>query len=284
MCYKSILPTTLNPQQMDESCLKLVYLFNRWAKNLHEYGKLDETTLSSDLTFISKLKDGNILTDDLRKTVLLCRDYALGGNKRNEELATQLRFTLNLLCDNLDHASIKELKHDRSDIGMTEYFKPLSIRLRKEKIRKIGKPLKYIDRETDDPKSIKLASRIVEKRAAQNVYKLWKNRNSETNWYRQKIRRAKSFNLFNMSFAEYRPEERSSGTHWALSYDCKGRRSLKKKRSFDSLKEAEMASKNYNEAHPEQEYPMTAYQCAHCGKFHMGHDRYFQPEELKQII
>ena len=203
---------------------------------------------------------------------------------RYQALSSQLRHTLKQLCHTLDSGSIKKVKKIRSDIGMSEFYRPLSRRLRKEKIRKVGKQLRYVDRNSNDAKTTKLVDRIIEKRAAQEVYKLWKNSAPDSNWYRQKIRRAKSFNLYNMDFSDYKAEERFRGTHWAVTYDYKGKRRFRKKLSFDSMEEAEKASKSYNEAHPEQEYPMTAYQCAHCGKFHIGHDRYFQPEELKQII
>lgn len=285
MCYKPILPTTLNPQTMSESCLTLVYLFNRWAKNLQEFGKLDETSIDEDIKAVTGIiNELEALESELKLSIVLCREYAQGGEMRYQALSSQLRHTLKLLCDQLDNASIKKLKKLHSDMGMSEVYRPLSRRLRKEKIRKVGKQLKYIDRESHDAKTTKLVERFVEKRAAQEVYKLWKNNNPGTNWYRQKIRRAKSFNLYNMDFSDYKPEDRFFGTHWAVSYDCKGRRSLKKKRSFNSMEEAEKASQRYSEAHPEQEHPMTAYKCAHCGKFHIGHYRYSRPEDVKQII
>lgn len=285
MCYKPILPTALNPQQMDQSYLNLVYLFNRWAKNLQEYRKLDETGFDNEIEIVTGvINEHETIDSNLRLSIILCREYALGGESRLQALASQLKLTLKLLCNTLDNGTIKKLKKLHADRGMSELFGPLSRRLREEKIRKVGKQLKYVDRDSNDTKTTKLVERIVEKRAAQEVYKIWKYNNPDTNWYRQRIRRAKSFNLYNMDFSEYRPEDRFSGTHWSIAYDCKGRRSLRKKRCFDTINEAEKASKSYNEAHPEQEYPMTAYQCAHCGKFHIGHDRYYQHAELKQII
>lgn len=285
MCYKPIMPTTLNPQQMDKLCLNLVYLFNRWAKNLQDYGKLDEFGIGGDLETLTAVINGHKTLDlNLRLSLELCREYALGGVTRHQALSSQLKHTLRLLCNTLDNGSIKRLKKIRSDIGMSELYRPLSLRLRKEKIRKVGRQLRYVDRDSTDAKTTKLVDRIVEKRAAQEVYKIWKNTNPDTNWYRQKIRRAKSFSLYNMDFSDYKPEDRFRGTHWSVAYDCKGRRSLRKKRSFDTLEEAEIACIRSNAAQPEQEFPMTAYKCAHCGKFHIGHDRYYQPAELKQII
>lgn len=285
MCYKPILPTTLNPGQMDEACLNLVYLFNRWAKNLQEFGKLDETRLDADIEAVTDVIVGHkTLDSNLRLSLELCREYARGGERRYQALYSQLTHALKVLCNKLDSRSIKRLKKLRADNGMSEFYGPLSRRLRKEKIRKVGRQLRYVDRDSQDAKTTKLVDRIIEKRAAQEVYKLWKNRNPDSNWYRQKIRRAKSFNLYSMDFSDYRPEDRYNGTHWTVTYDCKGRKSLRKKRSFESMEDAEKASKSYNEIHPEQKYPMTAYRCAHCGSFHIGHYRYFQREELKQII
>lgn len=68
--------------------------------------------------------------------------------------------------------------------------------------------------------------------------------------------------------------EKQISTHWKEMYDSTtGQMVLKKKMGYSTLKEANMAIDKWRIDHPEDAIPMAAYQCAHCGKFHIGHNR-----------
>ena len=157
---------------------------------------------------------------------------------------------------------------------MTERYRPLSKRLAKEKIRKIGREVIYTDRHTDDSKTTKLVRRIVEKRAAQEAHKNAGKHDRETNRYRHSIQRAVSFNLYNKRYTEYDAELRAPGTHWKVqTHNSKGKKVLVAKFSYNTYEKAVEACTRYMMAHPEDPRPMSAYKCDYCGKWHIGHER-----------
>ena len=157
---------------------------------------------------------------------------------------------------------------------MTERYRPLTKRLTKEKIRKIGREVIYTDRYTDDAETTRLVRRIVEKRAAQEAHKNAGKHDRETNRYRHSIQRAVSFNLYNKKYAEYDAELRAPGTHWKVqTHNSKGKRVLVAKFSYNTYEEAAEACTRYMMVHPEDQRPMSAYKCDYCGKWHIGHER-----------
>lgn len=101
-----------------------------------------------------------------------------------------------------------------ADQGMTERYAPLSRRLSREKIRRIDKEIMYADMENAG--TSRLVRRIVEKRAAQAVHQSMGSHDKSTNRYRQSVRRATSFSLYNRTFAEYDAQLRAPGTHWKV--------------------------------------------------------------------
>ncbi|MBD5235922.1 MAG: hypothetical protein HDS62_00430 [Bacteroidales bacterium] len=274
MCYTATLPTVIKSENLNSDLLNLTRIFNRWLKMLTNYGKLDETTLQNDFIVIAKVVKSHETKQDIKRAVQRCRDYALSAVMQITNLVRSLTSALSLLCKAQENRELRKVKKAYADQGMTERYRPLSKRLAKEKIRKIGREVIYTDRHTDDAETTRLVRRIIEKRAAQEAHKNAGKHDRETNRYRHSIQRAVSFNLYNKRYAEYDAELRARGTHWKVSiHNSKGKKVLVAKFSYNTYEEAVEACTRYMMAHPEDSCPMSAYKCDYCGKWHIGHER-----------
>lgn len=273
MCQTTILPTMLRAESVNSDLMRLTYVFNRWLKMLLSYGKLDETSLGTDLDLIANVMGNHSLNPRLKRDISICRFYAISEIKSNQALTDTLKKVLKKLCKFQEDSHVRRLKKIEANQGMTERYRPLSKKLEKEKIRRIGKHLSFTDINTDDSYEVKLIRRIVEKRAAQNVHRLTSKRNKETNQFRQSVRRATSFSIYNTNFTDYDARKRAPGTHWKIYYTNKGKKMLKSKKGYESYEEAIEVCHSYILAHPEDRLPVAAYKCDFCGKWHIGHDR-----------
>lgn len=274
MCYTAILPTTMSADHLGSDTQNLIYLFNRWLKMLTTYGKLDETYINDDFNVIAAAIKANTIAKNTVRFVKKCRDYALSISTRYTELTEALTTVLRLLCKSIENHNVRKVAKMYADQGMTEKFRPLSKRLAKEKIRKIGRSMVYTDWHTDDKETTRLVRRIVEKRAAQAVHRSCGKRNLESNKYRHSVKRATSFSLYNKRYADYDIQLRAQGTHWKVArHNSKGGKVLVAKLSYNSYEEAVEAINTYVLQHPEESAPMSAYLCNHCGKWHIGHNR-----------
>ncbi len=282
MCYTATLPSVIKSENLNSDLLNLTRIFNRWLKMLTSYGKLDETTLQDDFTAIAKVVKSHETKKDIKRAVQRCRDYALATIMRISDFVRSLTSALNLLCKAQENKEVRKIQKARADQGMTERYRPLSKRLAKEKIRKIGREVIYTDRHTDNAETTRLVRRIVEKRAAQEAHKNAGKHDRETNRYRHSIQRAVSFNLYNKRYAEYDAELRAPGTHWKVqTHNSKGRKVLVAKFSYNTYEEAVEACTRYMIAHPEDPRPMSAYRCDYCSKWHIGHERL--PQQIADL-
>lgn len=272
MCYNAILPITIKSSNADAFLFRLTHILNRWRKMIQKYGKLDINNLADDCNIISKAIKSENLKNNIRNAIRRCRDLALSANMSLNSLGKSLDYTLKLLCEAQEDRNIKEIKQNYADQGMTERYRPLSKRLKKEKIRRIGKNITLTDSENDKPYIRRFVRRFVEKRAAQTVFKVSGKKDRHTNRFRQSVRRAVSFSLYNASFTDFEFEKRFNGTHWkVVYYPAKKTKLLKAKKSYNSFEDATFAAENYMRLHPEDSRVMQAYKCAHCDKWHIGH-------------
>lgn len=282
MCYSATLPTVIKSENLNSDLLNLTRIFNRWLKMLTSYGKLDESSLQDDFTAIAKVVKSHETKKDIKRAVQRCRDYALAAVMQITDLVRSLTSALNLLCKAQENKELRKVKKAYADQGMTERYRPLSKRLAKEKIRKIGREVIYTDRHTDDAETTRLVRRIVEKRAAQEAHKNAGKHDRETNRYRHSIQRAVSFNLYNKRYADYDAELRAPGTHWKVhTHNTKGKKVLVAKFSYNTYEKAVEACTRYMMAHPEDPRPMSAYKCDYCGKWHIGHERL--PQQVMEL-
>jgi len=283
MCNTAILPTLSNSKMINSDVLNLTFVFNRWLKMLQRYGQLDPTSLNKDFTTISKVIKASKTSKAIKSAVANCRDYALAGEASLDKLISSLTFTLEILREAQEDKAVNELKQHYADQGMTERYRPLSKRLSREKIRKIGKQIAYTDSNTDDKATTKLVRRIIEKRAAQAVYRNAGKGVHDSNRFRQSVRRAISFSIYNSAFTDYDQQKRVNGTHWKVTLGKHGKK-LKSKNSYNTYEKAIEACNNYILHHPNDTRPMSAYKCEHCGKWHIGHERVCREkqEEIQQ--
>lgn len=272
MYHTAMLPTIGKSTPINGDLMKITFVLNRWMKMLIRYGQLDPTSINNDFSLISKVIKGNDVKRSVKEAIARCRDYALAGSNAIDKLISSLEYTLGVLCACQEDKSIKRVKQQYADQGMTERYRPLSKRLAREKIRKIGKEISFTDPMTDGSKTTKLVRRIVEKRAAQAVFRNVGTSAHKSSRFRQSVRRATSFSLFNASFTDYDQSKRAKGTHWKVKYYKFGRK-LKSKKSFNSFEEAQYACINYNLTHLNEPRQMGAYKCDYCGKWHIGHTK-----------
>ena len=151
-------------------------------------------------------------------------------------------------------------------------------KLKGEKIRRIDKGIMFTDVNTDDSATTKLVRRFVEKRAAQTVHRQFGNGSRESNKFRQNVRRATSFSLYNASITDYDIRKRAPGTHWKVIYKtCSGKKILKNKHSYQTYEDAMDACRRFSAKNPDDTRPMTAYKCGYCNKWHIGHSLDAEP-------
>lgn len=279
MAYTAILPNISCDATTNMDIVNLTYIFNRWLKMLTSYGKLDESGLDNDFTAIAKVIKAEGVKKDIKRAVQRCRDYALSEFAKIEDLIRSLTTALKVLCKAQENKAVKRVEKSYADQGMTEKYRPLTKRLAKEQIRKIGKVVTFTDWHTDDKETTKLVRRIVEKRAAQAVHKNTRKRDRETNRFRQSVRRATSFSLYSKRYTEYDTQLRTPGTHWkVVRQNCKGKKVLAAKFSYNTYEEAVEACNRYMMNHPNDPRPISAYKCDYCGKWHIGH------MQLEQVV
>lgn len=282
MCYNATLPSVIKSENFNSELLNLTRIFNRWLKMLISYGKLDDTSLQDDFTVIAKVVKSHETKKGIRRAVQRCRDYALAETMRITDFVSSLTSALNHLCNAQESKEVRKIKKAYADQGMTEKYRPLSKRLAREKIRKIGREVIYTDCHTDDAETTRLVRRIVEKRAAQEAHKNAGKHDRETNRYRHSMQRAISFNLYNKRYTEYDAELRAPGTHWKVgTHNSKGKKVLIAKFSYNTYEEAVEACTRYMMVHPEDPRPMSAYKCDYCGKWHIGHTSF--PQKISEI-
>lgn len=270
---KKIIPILIGESNTNEVMMKLVSVLNRWVKMLETYGKLEEGTINTDIQSIEMALPSLSRFENLRKQIAVCKFYALHDGGNNSRFIQYIKNSLSILKKIMEDVKVKQIRKKFDNQGMTEMYTPLIRRLAKERVKKIDKPL--ISASVDeDKKTSKLVRRIVEKRAAQVVYRTWKYKEKYNNSFRQKVRRAISFNIYKATAPEYDPKLRQKGTHWNIRYKSyRNGKYLTGKRSFDTYEEALDACKSYMTCHPYELQKMQPYKCAHCEKWHIGHER-----------
>ena len=136
-----------------------------------------------------------------------------------------------------------------------------------------GKCLKNVDISLEKGKVTRQTRRIVEKRMCQTWNKQFKgsSRKENGNFKRHSMIRATSYQLHNMGQVE-NDLERSASTHWKVSFDFTTQQYvLKKKCQYDTLDEARAAILKRMANSSDNRGELKAYQCRHCGHYHIGH-------------
>lgn len=280
MSYTMVMPTVLRVDENNESLAKMAYVLNNWVRMLVSYGKVDVARLTSDFNLLQSIIKCADTPKHIKRSLTSCRDRLLKNNAVIDDLVSYIKKVTSLICDELEDEDVANLKHSRTDKRMTKRYSNLVKKIKGIKLNGTSVRLCDTDIDTLDKQTARTVRRIVEKRAAQNVAHTSKNREECGNAFRQAVRRSTSFSLF----ASYREEVdnpyRDANSHWTIIVDKNtGAFIRKKKIGYNTSEEAEVACIEYMKAHPEDEIPMSAYQCPTCGKWHIGHDR-FSIEEI----
>ena len=135
--------------------------------------------------------------------------------------------------------------------------------------------LRNIDITTEDPKTVRKVRRIVEKRMCQTYYKQHKDVFHEHgNQSRHNMKRAVSYELYIIGQVEnVNKVSRGNSTHWKRQYDSNtGKVVFKKKVGYHSIEEAKSSAIKLVHDKPWCHKTVNVYKCAHCNKYHIGHE------------
>lgn len=245
-------------------------ILQRWQRSLALKGMLDEWSLNQDFCKIDNfLRLSKIY--HIRKLVANCRNLAIKTPIEEAQLKSVLDKTISeIKCFLNEKYNVDD---NRPTIGQRKRYQHISKTLGSERVRCCkGKRLRNLDVTLMDKRSSRVVRRIVEKRMCQEYHRQHKSSFRSTgNRSRQNMRRAVSFQLYNLGQLEGSDISRDFGTHWKWRYDTTLQEwVLRKKVGYETLDDALKAKKGYEESHNDE---MQVYQCDHCKKYHIGHPR-----------
>lgn len=244
----------------------------RWEKSIKRSNSLDKWSLDEDFnklsSFIRNTKDKS-----LKAAISRCRNLAIKNNLDYECLTRALDSALRILADRTN--SLYSDNVDLYKIGQRERYHDITKSISKEKIKCCeSKYLRNLDITIMDPKESRMIRRIVEKRMCQEYHKQHKDDfHSSGNKSRHQMKRAVSYQLYNIGQMEGDDIHRDNGTHWKWKYDRNLKEwVLKKKVAYKTEEEAQEAAIEYMTRNP-QEGKISVYKCSYCNMFHIGHAR-----------
>lgn len=243
----------------------------KWNSSLENFGKLDQWQLDNDLAAIDSYVNScepSPCTNALRRAMY----FATTTTPDVKPLQSAIK------------ASIKKLSAEMtgpkygaapSRKPFAETYQYATKRVFNEKLRfKDNKYLRNIDPNMEDGEIARKVRRIVEKRMCQEYYRTRKGFSCNED-RRDRIGeiRATSFQMKNLGqIEEISGMSRTEATHWKRTFDnVTGQVVMKPKKSYDTLEEAEEVARKRNLKLEKGELPYSAYKCAYCGKYHIGH-------------
>lgn len=258
---------------------ELKSILNGWKNSIEKYNKLDTWKFEEQLSSLGKYLFNNNDSRDIVRLVRYIRDSAICPNPNMRDLFSMIEKVLDMA--NTSKKSIclftKKVNGRVKLNGQGERFKGETKRLFDERLRfKDNMLLRNFDIETENPKDSRKVRRIVEKRMCQAYHRRNKRmeyddsqRRNEHYW----MSRATSFQLYNIGQMEnVGSVSRGYSTHWKKEYDEQTAQVVfKKKMAYSSEEEANQAVMEWKRNHPEDKREVTAYKCAICKKWHIGH-------------
>ena len=248
----------------------------RWRKSIKCCNNLDKWSLNEDFnnlsSFIRTTKD-----KALKVAISTCRDLAVKNDRDNTSLARAIDYALKTIAGCTK--DICSCADDACRPGQRERYNDITMSIGKEKIRCCrSKYLRNLDITILEPKESRIVRRIVEKRMCQEYHRQHKdNFHSSGNKSRHQMKRAVSYQLYNIGQMEGEDIHRDGSTHWKWKYDSNIKEwVLKKKVAYRTEEEAMAAAVDYMARNP-QEGEMSVYRCNYCNMYHIGHtSRYEQ--------
>lgn len=241
----------------------------RWEKSVKRFHSLDKWSLNEDFTTLSSFirKEKN---KSLKSAVSRCRDLALKTERDYDSLGRALTSAINIISDRTETDA--PVQCELNSIGQRERYHDITKSISKERIKCCdSKYLRNLDISILEPKESRMIRRIVEKRMCQEYHRQHKEAfHTNGNKSRHQMRRAVSYQLYNIGQMEGDHMQRESGTHWKWKYDRNIKEwVLKKKKAYRTEEEAEAAANEFMKKHPEE--ILNVYQCAYCNMYHIGH-------------
>ena len=135
--------------------------------------------------------------------------------------------------------------------------------------------LRNIDITTEEPRTTRIVRRIVEKRMCQTYHKQHKRVfHDHGNRSRHNMKRAVSYELYILGQVEnVNKLRRGNATHWKRQYDPNtGKVVFKKKFGYETIEEAKTSAIKLVQGKPWCHKAVNVYKCAHCNKYHIGHE------------
>ena len=173
-------------------------------------------------------------------------------------------------------ASNEEMKRRKKTYGQQERYEAITKAIFNERLKCIDNVwLRNIDITMVEPKTTRKVRRIIEKRMCQTYHKQHKSIFHECgNKSRHCMKRAVSYELHNIGQIEnvYK-QSRGDSTHWKRKYDPNTRQTVfKKKVGYHTIEEAKESAIKLVENRPWNQKTVSVYKCAHCNKYHIGHE------------
>lgn len=253
---------------------RILKQMKRWLNSLSQWGKLDSLYMESDYNALGKFIKQET-SKSLVRIAKNCRDYSLNPNFQPVTLVSIVSTFISNLEEAMPTMEMDPINRNLygESIGQSVRYRDTTRKLYSERLRFAGDvSLRSMDVNIADGQTSRKVRRIVEKRMCQAYYRQSKIlARRDNNHSRQDMRRAVSYQLQNLGQSEI--HDRGMGTHWKQGRDVvTGAMVMKQKHSYNSLEEASEKARLYMDRHPEENVPMVAYRCAHCGKYHIGHD------------
>lgn len=269
-------------------------ILNGWKNSIEKYNKLDSWKAEEQFSALGKYLHCNDDSRDIVRLVRIIRDSAICPNPNTDSLLSMISKVLDMVdVSKKTICLFTKVANGRVKLqGQGERFKGETKRLFDERLRFKGNMLlRNFDIETENPKDSRKVRRIVEKRMCQAYHRRNRRTDYDDSQRRNEhywMNRATSFQLYNIGQMEnVFSVSRGYSTHWKREYDEQtGQIVFKKKMAYSSEEEANKAVKEWQRTHPEDRREISAYKCAICKKWHIGHKsemgEYVKNEDLAQ--
>lgn len=254
-------------------------ILNGWKNSIEKYNKLDTWKIGEQLSILGRYLRNNDDSKDIVRQVRFIRDCVISPNFNVNQLLYMINKVVAMAEASMKSVclSLKKINGRIKLKGQGERFKGETMRLFDERIRFKGNMLlRNFDIETETPRDSRKVCRIVEKRMCQAYHRSNKRIDYDDSQRRHEhywMKRATSFQLYNIGQMENVGSVcRGNSTHWKKEYDEQtGKIVFKKKMVYSSEEEANEAVKEWQRTKTHDKREITAYKCAICKKWHIGH-------------
>lgn len=254
-------------------------ILNGWKNSIEKYNKLDTWKIGEQLSILGRYLRHNDDSKDIVRQVRFIRDCVISPNLNVNQLLYMINKVVAMAEASMKSVclSLKKINGRIKLQGQGERFKGETMRLFDERIRFKGNMLlRNFDIETETPRDSRKVRRIVEKRMCQAYHRRNKRIDYDDSQRRHEhywMKRATSFQLYNIGQMENVGSVcRGNSTHWKKEYDEQtGKIVFKKKMVYSSEEEANEAVKEWQRTKTHDKREITAYKCAICKKWHIGH-------------